>query len=68
MIGYCHAKGNSVGNLQDYLGIIEKYPPLQGGFIWDWVDQSLEYKDEKEIPTWLMVMTFIPICQPMEIF
>ncbi len=46
MIEYCHAMGNSVGNLKDYWDIIEKYPVLQGGFIWDWVDQSLEYKDE----------------------
>lgn len=46
MIEYCHAMGNSVGNLQDYWDIIEKYPNLQGGYIWDWVDQSLEYKDE----------------------
>ncbi|WP_339840261.1 glycoside hydrolase family 2 TIM barrel-domain containing protein [uncultured Maribacter sp.] len=46
MIEYAHAMGNSVGNLQDYWDIIEKYPNLQGGFIWDWVDQSLEYKDE----------------------
>lgn len=50
MIEYCHAMGNSVGNLQDYWDIIEKYPNLQGGFIWDWVDQSLEYKDEKGKP------------------
>ncbi len=46
MIEYCHAMGNSVGNLQDYWDIIEQYPNLQGGYIWDWVDQSLEYKDE----------------------
>ena len=46
MIEYCHAMGNSVGNLQDYWNIIEKYPALQGGFIWDWVDQSLEYTDK----------------------
>lgn len=50
MIEYCHAMGNSVGNLQDYWNIIERYPALQGGFIWDWVDQSLEYKDEKGQP------------------
>jgi len=47
MIEYCHAMGNSVGNLQDYWDIIEYYPSLQGGYIWDWVDQSLEYKDEQ---------------------
>jgi len=45
MIEYAHAMGNSVGNLQDYWDIIEKHPSLQGGYIWDWVDQSLEYKD-----------------------
>ena len=43
MIEYAHAMGNSVGNLQDYWDVIEKYPSLQGGFIWDFVDQSLEY-------------------------
>lgn len=38
---YAHAMGNSVGNLQDYWDAIEKYKELQGGFIWDWVDQGL---------------------------
>jgi beta-galactosidase len=38
---YAHAMGNSVGNLQDYWDAIEAYPSLQGGFIWDWVDQAL---------------------------
>ena len=38
---YAHAMGNSVGNLQDYWDVIERYPQLQGGFIWDWVDQGL---------------------------
>lgn len=38
---YAHAMGNSVGNLQDYWDAIEAYPALQGGFIWDWVDQAL---------------------------
>lgn len=50
MIEYCHAMGNSVGNLQDYWDIIEKFPVLQGGFIWDWVDQALEYQDENGKP------------------
>jgi len=45
-IEYAHAMGNSVGNLQDYWDIIEKYRNMQGGYIWDWVDQSLEYKDK----------------------
>jgi len=36
--------------LQDYWDIIETYPNLQGGYIWDWVDQSLEYKDDNGKP------------------
>ncbi|AVR47113.1 beta-galactosidase [Christiangramia fulva] len=38
---YAHAMGNSTGNFQDYWDIIEHHDNLQGGFIWDWVDQSL---------------------------
>jgi beta-galactosidase len=38
---YAHAMGNSVGNLQDYWDVIEAEPQLQGGFIWDWVDQAI---------------------------
>jgi beta-galactosidase len=39
---YAHAMGNSVGNLQDYWDVIERYPDvLQGGFIWDWADQGI---------------------------
>lgn len=49
MIEYCHAMGNSVGNLQDYWDAIETYPALQGGFIWDWVDQALEYTNENGV-------------------
>jgi len=41
MCEYAHAMGNSTGNLQDYWDVIEKYPKLQGGFIWDWVDQGI---------------------------
>jgi len=42
---YAHAMGNSLGNLKDYWDMINKYPNLQGGFIWDWVDQGLIKKD-----------------------
>ena len=38
---YAHAMGNSVGNLQDYWDLIETYDIMQGGFIWDWVDQGI---------------------------
>ena len=39
---YAHAMGNSVGGLQDYWEAIYEYPKLQGGCIWDWVDQAYE--------------------------
>lgn len=38
---YSHAMGNSNGNLFKYWEAFENYPSLQGGFIWDWVDQGL---------------------------
>ena len=38
---YAHAMGNSVGNLQDYWDMMKTHKVLQGGFIWDWVDQGL---------------------------
>jgi beta-galactosidase len=39
---YAHAQGNSVGNLKDYWDTIYAHPhKLQGGFIWDWVDQTM---------------------------
>lgn len=38
---YSHAMGNSSGNLSAMWKIIYQYPHLQGGFIWDWVDQGL---------------------------
>ena len=52
MIEYAHAMGNSVGNLQDYWDVINQYPVLQGGFIWDWVDQSLRYQNDKGQDYW----------------
>jgi len=44
---YAHSMGNSTGNFQDYWDIIKKYPQLQGGFIWDWVDQGI-WKTDKD--------------------
>ncbi|TQV89219.1 glycoside hydrolase family 2 TIM barrel-domain containing protein [Aliikangiella coralliicola] len=52
MIEYAHAMGNSVGNLKDYWEVINRYDVLQGGFIWDWVDQSLEYVNENGVKYW----------------
>ncbi len=49
MCEYAHAMGNSTGNLQDYWDVIEQYENLQGGFIWDWVDQGLRKTDSEGV-------------------
>lgn len=41
---YAHAMGNSMGGLKVYWDLIRKYPNLQGGFIWDFVDQAVRTK------------------------
>ncbi|MEO6932988.1 MAG: glycoside hydrolase family 2 TIM barrel-domain containing protein, partial [Chitinophagaceae bacterium] len=41
MCEYAHAMGNSSGNFQEYWDIIMSSPHMQGGFIWDWVDQGM---------------------------
>lgn len=41
---YAHAMGNSLGGFKEYWDLYRKYPNLQGGFIWDFVDQSLRWK------------------------
>ena len=47
MVEYCHAMGNSMGGLQDYWDVIEANEQLQGGCIWDWVDQSFIVDSER---------------------
>lgn len=46
---YAHAMGNSEGGLKEYWDITRKYPNYQGGFIWDFVDQSLRMKDKNGV-------------------
>jgi beta-galactosidase len=41
---YAHAMGNSEGGFKEYWDIIRKYPKYQGGFIWDFVDQSVRWE------------------------
>jgi beta-galactosidase len=41
MCEYAHSMGNSTGNLKEYWEAIEGHKRLQGGFIWDWVDQGI---------------------------
>ncbi|OON93938.1 MAG: hypothetical protein ATN31_04755 [Candidatus Epulonipiscioides saccharophilum] len=42
---YAHAMGNSCGALHKYIDLTKKYPSYQGGFIWDYIDQSILTKD-----------------------
>ena len=49
---YSHAMGNSNGNLAAQWDAIYKYPNLQGGYIWDWVDQGLLQVDKNGREYW----------------
>jgi beta-galactosidase len=50
MSEYAHIMGNSMGNFKDYWDVIESHPYLQGGFIWEWVDQAIYFqKDGKKV-------------------
>ncbi|CDN30860.1 Beta-galactosidase [Mucinivorans hirudinis] len=49
---YAHAMGNSTGNFRDLWEMIYKYPNLQGGFIWDWVDQGFLETHEDGTEYW----------------
>lgn len=63
---YAHAMGNSVGNLQDYWDVIEKYDVLQGGCIWDWVDQGILQKDSTGTAYWAYGGDFGPDTVPSD--
>ena len=49
---YAHAMGNSGGGLAEYWAAFRRYHGLQGGFIWDWIDQGLLQLDEQKRPYW----------------
>ena len=49
---YAHAMGNSTGNFKDLWDVIYAADNLQGGFIWDWVDQGIYQKDGQGREFW----------------
>ena len=49
---YAHAMGNSDGGFKEYWELIRKYPKFQGGFIWDFVDQSVRKTNSKGRQIW----------------
>lgn len=46
---YAHMMGNSGGGFKEYWDLVRKYPKFQGGFIWDFVDQSLHGKGKNGV-------------------
>lgn len=50
---YAHSMENSLGNFQEYMDDFEKYENMAGGFIWDWVDQTIHTVDENGNDNWL---------------
>ncbi len=63
---YAHAMGNSVGGLQDYWDLFESNPKLQGGCIWDWVDQSFEATNAEGRKYWAYGGDFGPANVPSD--
>ncbi len=63
---YAHAMGNSVGNLQEYWDVIYEHEQLQGGFIWDWVDQGLLAVNEDGEQFWAYGGDFGPEGTPSD--
>ncbi|WP_442845954.1 glycoside hydrolase family 2 TIM barrel-domain containing protein [Leeuwenhoekiella sp. H156] len=49
---YAHSMGNSTGNLQDLWDFVYAQPQMQGGFIWDWVDQGFVKQDSTGTKYW----------------
>jgi beta-galactosidase len=66
MCEYAHAMGNSVGNFKDYWDIIKRYDNLQGGFIWDWVDQGIRTRNAKGQLIWAYGGDFGPPGTPSD--
>jgi len=52
MCEYGHSMGNSLGNLKEYWDLIDQYNCLQGGFIWDWLDQGISQTNEAGKTYW----------------
>ncbi len=52
MCEYSHAMGNSNGSLKDYYALFDRYPRLQGGFIWEWIDHGILQKQPDGGEAW----------------
>lgn len=52
MCEYAHSMGNSDGNFREYWDVINSSKKMQGGFIWDWIDQGMRTKDAASNTYW----------------
>ena len=52
---YAHAMGNGLGNFRKYWDLFYSFERMQGGFIWDWVDQGLWSKDDNDRGYWNVI-------------
>ncbi len=52
MCEYSHAMGNSNGALAEYWDIIERYPSIQGAFLWEWIDHGIRKTDRRGRAYW----------------
>ncbi|WP_162272301.1 glycoside hydrolase family 2 TIM barrel-domain containing protein [Thalassotalea crassostreae] len=59
-VEYSHAMGNSNGNFKEYWDFVRSERQVQGGFIWDWMDQGLVKKDENGNEFWAYGGDFEP--------
>jgi beta-galactosidase len=54
LVEYATSRGNASGDvsgrLRDYWEVFEKYPNLQGGFIWEYIDKAIRKKNPKNVP------------------
>lgn len=57
---YAHAMGNSLGDLDGYWQAMRSYPKLQGGFVWDWVDQTTILRDKDGRSYWGQGLDYDP--------
>lgn len=51
-VEYAHSMGNSTGNLKELWDFVRREPRVQGGFIWDWIDQGITTKNSKGEEYW----------------
>lgn len=45
---YCHSMGNGPGDFEDYFGLIEQNDLMCGGFVWEWCDHAIAYRETDE--------------------